>query len=186
MILSDLDTDDSGLDADIESFGAEPLRELMRKTRSVLRWHRDQRGDDRCWLDDWKLYRETLPENQISFFVLPERSEFMRRCERFFIMRQSPYDSETVPETVERPDADLEGMDDAALKTAIQTLRQGIRTHRDRGDWHRTWHDDEPLYQFLPERIPAITQLPRELLANCERFCDSRPYPCPLNKMHEW
>lgn len=70
------------------------VRALWDKTSASLtalqngvRSHRDQRGDDRCWLDDETLYA-LLPEG----YAPPARDaavEF-RNCERFIATRRNP------------------------------------------------------------------------------------------------
>jgi hypothetical protein len=61
---------------------------------SAIRNHRDQRGDDRCWMDDEELYAvlgdKTQPE-----FKLPPRAVFLQNCARFFECRQRSQDKET-------------------------------------------------------------------------------------------
>lgn len=55
-----------------------------------IRDHRDQKGHDRCWLDDDKLY-QLLPEGPENYnSSLPSREEFLGNCVRFFETRQGP------------------------------------------------------------------------------------------------
>lgn len=58
--------------------------EVARLT-TAIRHHRDQRGDDRCWLDDLVLY-ETLGEPPPDFSLMPE-CEFLESCRRFYRQR---------------------------------------------------------------------------------------------------
>lgn len=76
-----------GLNGDLDSLGREELRAEIIKLRAEIRYHRDQRGHDRCWLDDVKLYR-ALPETTEAEFPLPERSEFLTNCARYWETRQ--------------------------------------------------------------------------------------------------
>jgi len=58
------------------------------KLRAAIRKHRDQRLDDRCWMDDFELY-EALPEgldNQVDPRLLP-REEMLRNCMKFVNFR---------------------------------------------------------------------------------------------------
>ena len=54
---------------------------------SAIRKHRDQRGDDRCWMDDEELYK-VLPEG----FTPPPRDTTveLKNCERYIASRQAP------------------------------------------------------------------------------------------------
>jgi hypothetical protein len=65
-------------------------REVMRRIdqlEAAIRKHRDQRGDDRCWLDDEELYK-TLPEG----YTPPKRdsSVELKMCEKFIHCRHNP------------------------------------------------------------------------------------------------
>jgi hypothetical protein len=57
------------------------------KLRYGIRQHRDEKGHDRCWIDDEKLYL-LLPEKQNANFVLPIKCEFLTNCEKFWEDRQ--------------------------------------------------------------------------------------------------
>ena len=50
--------------------------------RTGIRYHRDQTLDDRCYLDDLKLY-ELLPETISQPIKLPAKDEFLGHCEKF-------------------------------------------------------------------------------------------------------
>ncbi len=65
------------------------------RLRTAIRKHRDQRGDDRCWLDDEELYK-TLPEG----FVPPERdaSVELKNCEKYIACRRNPATTYVSPE----------------------------------------------------------------------------------------
>lgn len=77
-------------DDEISRMDMETLREEVRRLRSGIREHRDQRGDDRCWLDDEKLY-ELMPEGIPACTVLdPEL--MMPNCQRFMSLRVHPRD----------------------------------------------------------------------------------------------
>lgn len=58
---------------------------------AAIRKHRDQRGDDRCWLDDLELYA-VLPEGPPTHeaMALPPREQFLANCARFHESRQAP------------------------------------------------------------------------------------------------
>lgn len=54
---------------------------------TAIQKHRDQRGDDRCWLDDLELYA-VLGDGAEADLTLPPREEFLGNCARFFECRQ--------------------------------------------------------------------------------------------------
>lgn len=63
--------------------------------RAAVRKHRDQRGDDRCWLDDEELY-QALPEG----YTPPARDSAVElaNCQRFIACRQNPATQYVSPE----------------------------------------------------------------------------------------
>ena len=56
--------------------------------RGAIREHHDQKGDDRCWLDDQKLYAAAGLEPAET--ALPARGDFLASCERYWCQRQRP------------------------------------------------------------------------------------------------
>jgi hypothetical protein len=81
------------LKADVIRVGAERDAALAdaERLRSGIRQHRDQKFDDRCWLDDRCLY-DLLPEGGQYVSGLPPKAEFLRSCERYWAQRQCPTD----------------------------------------------------------------------------------------------
>jgi hypothetical protein len=69
----------------------EVLDELER-LEAAIRKHRDQKGDDRCWMDDQDLYAALGAESIHADTSLPPREEFMESCRRFYAQRQAPHD----------------------------------------------------------------------------------------------
>lgn len=57
---------------------------------TAVRRHRDERGDDRCWMDDERLYDEALPEGCGSRADrrLHCPGEMLQHCRQFIISRQ--------------------------------------------------------------------------------------------------
>lgn len=83
---------------------------------SAIKKHRDAKGDDRCWLDDYDLY-SVLHDNLVETDLrLPPQAEFMANCRRFHFCRS----------IAETPDEAL------ALYKAIprQTIPTTTRPHR--------------------------------------------------------
>ncbi len=65
---------------------SELVSEVLR-LRQAIRNHRDQKGDDRCWMDDEELYK-VLPEG----YVPPERDTTveLKLCEKYIQCRRNP------------------------------------------------------------------------------------------------
>ncbi len=59
----------------------------LEKTRNAIRKHRDEKGHDRCWLDDQELYK-ILPETTEADFTLPCKTEFLTECEKYWNNRK--------------------------------------------------------------------------------------------------
>lgn len=74
-------------DTDIVEFDRESLLQEVMRLRNAIRYHRDEKGDARCWLDDIKLY-ENLPETVPVDATLPPKEEFLGSCTRFWECRQ--------------------------------------------------------------------------------------------------
>jgi hypothetical protein len=80
----------SSLDEDLDKMSDEELKSEVKKLRSVIRYHKDQKGDDRCWVDDIRLY-EALPEGSVGYdSTLPPEDVFMANCKKFCQSRQVP------------------------------------------------------------------------------------------------
>ncbi|HLC45488.1 MAG TPA: hypothetical protein VJI67_01285 [archaeon] len=75
------------MDEDLQGKQAKELATEVLRLRTQIRKHRDQRGDDRCWLDDLELY-SILPEKTKADLTLPPREKFLKSCARFWESRQ--------------------------------------------------------------------------------------------------
>lgn len=65
---------------------------------AAVRKHRDQKGDDRCWLDDRELYA-VLPEGVADADLrLHNPAEMLRNCQRYIASRQDPSQSYVSPQ----------------------------------------------------------------------------------------
>ena len=87
-------------DKDVENMSTDQLREELVALRNAVRLHREERGHDRCWIDDGRLYG-ALPEQKGAVSQLPPWSEFQANCRRFWELRQcgsSPASSGTSEE----------------------------------------------------------------------------------------
>jgi hypothetical protein len=66
------------------------LANAVMKLQDAIRYHRDQKGDDRCWVDDLRLY-EILPEGPVGYDpTLPPEDVFLDNCKKFCRSRQTP------------------------------------------------------------------------------------------------
>lgn len=66
------------------------FRDEIKSLRDAIRKHRDQRGDDRCWLDDQELYK-VLPEgigDADTRLCTPDI--MLENCKRFIASRHNP------------------------------------------------------------------------------------------------
>ncbi len=60
------------------------------KLRNAIRRHRDQKGDDNCWLDDYEYLYSVLPEKIKCEPQLPESKELMMyNCSRYYDCRKT-------------------------------------------------------------------------------------------------
>ena len=77
------------VDSDIEFMTRLQLKAEILRLRMGIRQHRDQRLDDRCWMDDFELY-EILPEglepSYVDLRLLP-KEVMMANCDRFTTCR---------------------------------------------------------------------------------------------------
>lgn len=73
---------------------------------AAIRKHKEQREDDRCWMDDFDLYTAIDPEYTIEQHKqdakLPAKQVFLSNCERFYECRQAgvPYQAFSVNVTI--------------------------------------------------------------------------------------
>jgi hypothetical protein len=98
---------------------AQLFKELI-LLRNAVRYHRDQKGDERCHLDDDHLY-EFLPEGKADMArVLP--CNFLENCKHFFEKRQNvPYKS--VADLYAGWDKDKPYLTPAKIKIIITLLK---------------------------------------------------------------
>lgn len=60
----------------------------IHELEAAIRKHRDQRGDDRCWLDDMELYVVLGEAVNPAILTLPPKDVFLGNCARYFECRQ--------------------------------------------------------------------------------------------------
>ncbi len=137
----------------------------IKKGRGAIRYHRDQKGDDRCWLDDWRVWA-VHPTSPATQNTLPSFQEGMKLCRLFYTLRNAETPDDTplgaIPDE-NKWDADLDEMDGKALERELERLRAAIGIHRDIVKARPLEiEDDRALYAVLPEKVPADFRLPRE------------------------
>lgn len=119
-------------------------QERIVELETAIRKHRDQRGDDRCWLDDRQLYHAVIEPNgreNLPDLVLPPKCEFLESCSRYWEHRQSKGDK------MFSADALPNGMTIAQLEARVQHLEAALlRLAADE------WNDLEPIYQAVAQQ----------------------------------
>ena len=76
------------VDGDLKAMTRDLLEVEAKRLRDGIRQHRDEKGDDRCCLDDQRLYA-LLPDTQAAITTLPAKEIFLKSCERFWQTRQA-------------------------------------------------------------------------------------------------
>jgi len=177
------------------------LCSAIEECRAVIRRHRGQRGDNRCWLDDWSVW-VMLSDTPEPPKQPPPFEKAMRLCREFWTHRRAetvdsaPADANFVVRTW---DDDLPRMGDSELLTHLILVLEAIRLHRDAPLSERrprTIDDDRRLYAVLPEKVSADFRLPTESeflgealspYAGCPAFWRSHA-SCPVkdHDLHTW
>lgn len=163
------------------------------RLRAAIRWHRDQVGDYRCWLDDDRVYKEASLEGCTS---APAEDAFAKLCEEFWCNRQRPGElaeaevptdssAGALPPNTDS-DRDLGYLSLSELEAEEARLRTGIAQHRTVPRSERRWQHDRDLYLLLPEKKLAVWRLPNRhvFLKSCAAFNRSCQQ-CP-SKLHSW
>lgn len=138
--------------------------ENIKTLRDSIRYHRDQKGDDRCWVDDYRLWA-LLPDTPPKPTALPPFPEMMKRCGAFYRYRRADTPDTIPADAVQNPiewDKDIESMTQVELEGELLRLQAAVRVHRDIQDRERTLEDDRELYRALPEMLTADFRLPPE------------------------
>ncbi|QQR93018.1 MAG: hypothetical protein IPJ89_02125 [Candidatus Iainarchaeum archaeon] len=149
---------------ELASLGNSALLYAIKERRDYLRWHRDQKLDDRCWIDDLGLW-EFLDSTPAHQGKIPSFEEGMRLCKEFYAHRRMDVPDPLPGDAVSDPhqwDVDLTRMHHGELVDVLHAIQQGIQAHSVIGSRPRTHEDDRTLYALLPEKIPADFRLPPE------------------------
>ena len=172
------------------------VRNDIVKLRTAIRKHRDAKGDDRCWIDDYFLY-ELIPDSPTWKLKDHFIEEGLKEC-RCYFQKRSTKDVDRIPTDAiadeAKWDADLETMSHEQLVNELTSIRNAIAAHRNIATRDKTVDDDRSLYAILPEKIPADFRLPSEDAflgranphAGCPNFWDSHA-SCSANcNLHQW
>ena len=175
----------------------EDLIAAIIERRTAIRYCRDQRGDDRCFLDYyevWKFVKGTTPPPRT-------RDAGMPRCEMFFRHCNAEAPDEVEPGdfcVIEEWDPMLHNLRHVDLAKIFIRINYAILRHRDVEKLRkrpRNANDDRRLFrETLPEKIPADFRLPseHEFLHNavgrhgCEAFWASHAGCGPECNLHAW
>lgn len=84
------------IDKDLDNMSLIELQQEVMKLRNSIRYHRDQKGHDRCWIDDYKLYAllEDIDQTSINY-QMPDKKCFLDNCEKYYNERIRQTDIET-------------------------------------------------------------------------------------------
>lgn len=137
------------------------LQEII-ECRHAIREHRDAKGDDRCWLDDYAVWA-LIPGSFPVPAELPPFDAGMDMCRAFYKLRRATSPDVPPPGAVHDPqqwDSGLGQMDDGQLAEELVRLKTAILRHRNCACNPLTINDDRDLYGILPEKLPADFRLP--------------------------
>ncbi|HEY9585481.1 MAG: hypothetical protein A3C93_04655 [Candidatus Lloydbacteria bacterium RIFCSPHIGHO2_02_FULL_54_17] len=136
------------------------IQAILERRRSI-REHRDQKGDDRCFFDDYLVWQWLSGSPSEPKVVLPEKG--MRECVLFYEHRRAeaadPAPEDAILESVHWDD-DLPSKGLPELHAELLHIQEAIRLHRDIAKEKRSADDDRALYGVLPEKAPADFRLP--------------------------
>jgi hypothetical protein len=77
---------------------ARRLVDEVERIKAAVQEHHDQTGDNRCWLDDIKLYHAVLDEGVDPYVgALPPDDDMLESCRRYIRQRRYPGITGIVP-----------------------------------------------------------------------------------------
>lgn len=145
----------------------EDLRARIAMLESAIRSHRDQRGDDRCWIDDCTLYAVLSEGGEVTSPPLPPPDEMLANCRRYIASRHCPGEPYVSPQRrIEELEAKL-----AAAESQVKEMRhsadlrwkanmRGIKLWQAAApsgeDRSLEWPGHAELLAFLLERIGEL------------------------------
>src|SRR4051812_29923249 len=124
------------------------IRQQIVTSRKALRWHRDQRKHDRCWLDDWFVYEVILGIRLADYF--PSFEACMTLCKQYHSERSGPPIPHQDRAGEAEWDDDLKDLDIFGLITVHLTIVMAAIKHYTVGEGKRKRKDDFEFYAVLP------------------------------------
>ena len=174
------------------------LRSKIIQLRNAIRYPRDQKGDDRCWLDYYLLYKLLPGIKADELIIKPIYNKVIPICRAFYYRRRSDYLYPLPPDVINdraKWDDDLAAMSIAEQMQELEKLHQEGLRHYKMPIFKLTMEDDKKLYNVLPEKVSCDFRLPPEEeflgeknpCAGCPNFWKSHEN-CKTNKhnLHEW
>lgn len=58
----------------------------IQELEDAIRKHRDQKGDDRCWMDDQELYA-VLNDGNLGDNTVGDQEKMLKNCQRYVQLR---------------------------------------------------------------------------------------------------
>jgi len=115
--------------------GANALLKKLELVLNAIRKHRDQRGDDRCWMDDNELYETTLPEGiNGADLRLHAPCEMIINCAKYIAHRQDPSVPYVSPQrTIEELKAKVAELESEVDLEFYRGMRSGYKTGYEEG-----------------------------------------------------
>jgi len=128
------------------------LRRRVAELESAIRLHRDQRGDDRCWLDDRQLYA-ALPEGYTP--PAEDSAVELERCQQYIRCRHDPATVYVSPQRrIDELESELAAKNRfvAAMCERLKAAHDVIARHAEREAERDPWPLDE-LEQYAGEHV---------------------------------
>ena len=159
---------------DPDGAGAELLTSEIDRLKAAVRRHYDQRGDDRCHLDDLKLYHDALgiePDPYVT--ALPPEADMAESCRRYVKQRQCPAVAGKYPVpggmTIAQLTEAVERWQEA-LTWAVGYMRCNVLPLTPALNDYPDWHNAVDLIERGPlQHGPFQAALARTELAEAER-----------------
>ena len=185
------------------SMSERTVRSVLIACRTAIRDSSDARGDDRCWISDYRIWAFIKGAHRVPK-APPPHEEAMRRCHAYYAFRGTR--THTVVGSVGRValaqgdrDIDLLGKTTDELRTEARRLYTVIHVHHAIEGVEkrpRIIDDDRALYAALPEGITTDFWLPPEEeflgevkapCAGCPAFWRSHAHCAVLrHNLHQW
>jgi len=119
-----------------------------RKLYDAVKKHHDQKGDDRCWIDDVELY--TAAGLDSGNTALPSLPEFIGNCVRYHQSRQSPFDKYL---TVEQQIQKAIPKERSLLRRAKTLVEAVLQYHKNRKGISRFLVEDMESFLKRAEKV---------------------------------